>query len=352
MLLRFDSSTREAIGASLALWGFSAALVAGVLYIPGGHEPVLATLNQIPIFAVATLGSFCLLVVFIGTRQAPPLVRWSAVLATAALAAGITALVDMRLTDWVSETYSPVWPFAANVALLWGLAANERSRRLEQRAAEAEAARQRAHLDALRLQLNPHFLFNTLNAISSLVAMGQAQEARATLGRLSDFLRATLATCADKLITLEDELHIAQAYLEIEGVRFEDRLLLRVECEPAVRDALVPGLLLQPLIENAVKYAVWPALRPVRLSIRAGGQGHELVLVVEDDGEGFGASAPSAGGYGLANVRARLAALYGDKAKLETTVLQPGFSARISMPLMQNTRDITETELVMKGTLH
>jgi two-component system LytT family sensor kinase len=321
---------------------------------------------------VAVAASIGILVLFQRTDGWHAAARWPLILAAGAVAAALVALTDMLLTAWIAKSFSPhwlewalltgkryrslyifyVWPFAANVALLWALSANDRARQLERRAAEAEAARQHAYLDALRLQLNPHFLFNTLNTISALVAQGEGAEARAMLARLSDFLRASLATDAASLITLGDELDIVQAYLEIEGVRFEDRLILQVDCGAGVREALVPGFLLQPLVENAMKYAVGPALRPVVLSLQARLEGNDLVVSVEDDGESAASPVHSAGGYGLANVRARLAALYGEKARLEAAPLDPGFRACIRMPLMRSAKEISEQDLAMGRTLH
>lgn len=368
MLARLDNAARTAIMASIGLWTFGFLMVFGVLYMPGGRGVPPTLLSQVPVFLVAVICSLGLFGVF-RSQETRPLARWLWVITACVAAALATALVDVWLTDFAARTFVPewlswgtfslkrlrslfifyVWPFAANVALIWAMSANERARRLERRAAEAEAARQHAHLSALRLQLNPHFLFNTLNTISALVAERESEEARAMIGRLADFLRASLATDAASLITLGDELDIVQAYLEIEGVRFEDRLLLDIDCVPALRGAMVPGFLLQPLVENAVKYAISPAMRPVTLAVRARREGDELVLEVADDGEGAGPAAPvSAGGYGLTNVRARLTAMYGAQGKLDTSVTNPGFRARIRLPLMRGHEQLRQAA----GTIH
>src|SRR5690606_1139451 len=149
---------------------------------------------------------------------------------------------------------------------------------------EAERTATAARLAALRYQLNPHFLFNTLNAISSLVVTRRNAEAEGMLSRLSDFLRATLADVSDSVVSLDAELATLQTYLEVEALRFADRLIIEVDCPAALRDANVPGFILQPLVENAIKYAVAPAKRPVTIQIIAKRQGDALVLQVNDDG--------------------------------------------------------------------
>ncbi|NEX92665.1 histidine kinase [Caulobacter sp. 17J65-9] len=216
-----------------------------------------------------------------------------------------------------------------------GLISVIETRERDRRLAEALAAASRAQLAALRFQLNPHFLFNTLNAIGSLVVTMRAKEAEAMIGKLSDFLRASLAADAEPFTPLEDELAVTQAYLDIEAERFRDRMRVVWDCPPELLRAMAPSFLLQPLVENAVKYAVSPALRPVTLRVAASREGEDLVLSVEDDGAGEVQAGPRPPGIGvgLNNVRERLALLYGPRAVLDAGANGEGFRAAVRFPL-------------------
>ncbi|MFC7499537.1 sensor histidine kinase [Enterovirga sp. GCM10030262] len=189
-----------------------------------------------------------------------------------------------------------------------------------------------AHMLALRFQLNPHFLFNTLNAISSLVIVGRAEDAESMIDRLSSFLRASLTADPHSLVSVDEEFEMLDSYLEIEGVRFGDRLIADIRLPPNLAHACVPPFLLQPLVENAIKYAVAPSHRPVRVTIAAEERGGRLVLVVEDDGGGCGDVGPGTG-IGLANVRERLRLNYGARARLEMRQDGSGCQVEIVMPL-------------------
>ncbi len=191
-----------------------------------------------------------------------------------------------------------------------------------------------ARLAALRFQINPHFLFNTLNALSTLVAEAGADQAEEMIARLSDFLRISLATEPSGLVPLAAELEMVEAYLDIESVRFGDRLRVRYECAPDLSDAEVPILILQPLVENAVKYAVAPSREPVTILIQAAARGGNLTLTVVDDGSGgIVGSGPVSTGVGLRNVADRLEALYGSAAQLTARARERGYVAAIEMPL-------------------
>lgn len=220
----------------------------------------------------------------------------------------------------------------AAVALRSATEARERERLL----AEARAATAGAQLAALRHQLSPHFVFNALNALGSLVETGRTADAGRMIERLSDFLRSSLGGDGAAFVTLDEELAMLQAYLEIEAVRFGDRLRVRYDCPPGLRRALVPSFLLQPLVENAIKHAVAPAMRPVTITLSAQAAGEDLVLSVEDDGPGEGADLavkPRGAGVGLRNARERLAILYGPRGALEAVRRGPGFIAIARLPL-------------------
>lgn len=221
--------------------------------------------------------------------------------------------------------------FLAGVGLVWSLLAiQERERRL----AAAQAATQEAQLAALRAQINPHFLFNALNAVTALVGAGRAVEAEAVVARLSEFFRASLVTAPGALLTVEEELDVAGSYLDIESARFGARLKVDIEIDEAAREALIPHFLLQPLVENAVKHGVARSKRPVTVAVSARAEDDHLVLDVSDDAAPDGASPPARStGVGLSNVGQRLAALYGPAAELTAEPLSPGYRVRIRLPL-------------------
>ncbi|HWK36690.1 sensor histidine kinase [Sphingomonas sp.] len=204
----------------------------------------------------------------------------------------------------------------------------------ERRLAEARSAAQQAQLAALRFQLNPHFLFNTLNAISSLIVTSRNAEAERMTMKLSEFLRASLEADPEIEVTLDEELATTQSYLDIEAVRFGDRLRVVFECPTSLLNVYVPSFLLQPLVENSIKYAVAPSRRTVTLTVRADDAQGALRLVVEDDGgRAFGTLPVGGIGLGLANVRQRLAAFYGSAAWSNATATDRGFAVTLSLPL-------------------
>jgi signal transduction histidine kinase len=181
-----------------------------------------------------------------------------------------------------------------------------------ERALAAEGEAHRARLQALRYQLNPHFLFNTLNAVSTLIVERRNADAERMVARLSDFLRLTLDCESDVEVPLADELDFARRYLEIEQIRFGDRLTVDEDVEPAALSARVPPLLLQPLVENAVQHGIMPREDGGTLRIEARRVGEHLLLRIADDGPGPPAPVDASGGVGLSNTRARLQSLYGD----------------------------------------
>jgi LytS/YehU family sensor histidine kinase len=202
-----------------------------------------------------------------------------------------------------------------------------------------KAGKHRAEAAALRLQLNPHFLFNTLNSISSLVTLGRGQEAEAMIDRLADFLRASLEADPMADVPLARELDTIDAYLGIEAARFGERLEIDIAGDERTMGALVPNFILQPLVENAIKHGVAAQRGPATLRISAEAGAGELVLsVVNKSGEPEDASEASEEaqlrrkGIGLTNIRQRLAMNYGQKASLETAALPDGYVATIRLP--------------------
>jgi uncharacterized membrane protein YhaH (DUF805 family) len=226
--------------------------------------------------------------------------------------------------------------FALQTAALALLSANDELARRERQLAEATVSEQRARLAVLQLQLNPHFLFNALNALATLSAEGRSEEVTSMTGRLSDFLRIALSSSPQDASTLADELDAVQAYLDIEAVRFGSKLVVKFECQPELGSAAVPGLILQPLVENAVKHAVAPSTTPVTVEIGASAASEMLILEVTDSGSGGLASpAPTGFGIGLRNVSSRLQTLYGSKASLDFGPSGAGHKVVIRLPLIQ-----------------
>ena len=183
------------------------------------------------------------------------------------------------------------------------------------RAQQAEAAAQTAKLQALRSQLEPHFLFNTLNCISTLIVEQKSDLACAMISRLSDFLRMTLDAGEVTQVSVAEELEFVRRYLEIQALRFGDRLDVKLEADPQVLDAKVPVLILQPLIENAVKHGILVSETGGTIKVRVARDNGTLRLSVEDSGNG--SLSEGRAGVGLANTRSRLSELYGNNARLE-----------------------------------
>jgi sensor histidine kinase YesM len=203
-----------------------------------------------------------------------------------------------------------------------------------ERSLRAEAHAHQAQLRALRYQINPHFLFNTLNAISAQVVMERNQEATKMIARLSDLLRLTLGTEGRHEVPLGDEVDFLRRYLEIEQLRFGDRL--RVEYDVPVENlaACVPAMMLQPLVENAIKHGIAPRSAPGRIRIAAQRVGEMLELEVSDNGPGISDHSPRRGqGVGLSNTRARLKQLYPSQHRLEIgNAMEGGACIRIYLP--------------------
>ena len=198
-----------------------------------------------------------------------------------------------------------------------------------------------AQLAMLRYQLNPHFLFNTLNSISTLVLLKQTERANAMLARLSSFLRYTLANESTAKVTLAQEVETLKLYLEIEKMRFEDRMRPHFRIDPETIGAKLPSLLLQPLIENAIKYAVTPSEDGADIWLTATRQGEAVRIEVADNGNASAdLSASPSTGVGLANIRERLAQAYGNSHAFTTkTNEHGGFSVIIEIPYQSGDED-------------
>jgi len=216
----------------------------------------------------------------------------------------------------------------------------------------AETFAQEAQLKMLRYQLNPHFLFNTLNAISALVVSRSSANANTMIMQLSNFLRYSLENDPIKRVTLEEEVRALRLYLDIEKTRFADRLELEFDVDPAAHEIKIPSLLLQPLVENAIKYAIAPAEKGGKISVFSKLDGEHLVIEVKDTGagiEGDHHSMVSGPGIGLKNTVDRLSAFYGDNYVFELRGPNAsGMTIYIRLPLEKQTTE-SNAELVLGG---
>jgi hypothetical protein len=216
---------------------------------------------------------------------------------------------------------------AAYLALSYSITVEEQERRTADLAIQAQEAQVRA----LRYQINPHFLFNTLNAIAALIrdAPDRAEE---MVVQLSDFFRRSLAVNPMEDLTLAAEVELQRLYLEIERTRFPERLRFDVDLGPGTADALVPALLLQPLVENGVKHGVARSEGPTCISIRARLDGPMLMIVVENDARTKGRSAPGEG-VGLQNVADRLRSRFGTRATMDSgPIAEGGYRTMLRIP--------------------
>jgi Histidine kinase len=236
------------------------------------------------------------------------------------------------LSEWFSHSgvhtiivYSLLFTAAMTWAIHNWFNAKARQYIAEQRATEAQ-------LRLLQGQIEPHFLFNTLANVNSLIDHDPAK-AKDMLGAFTDYLRASLGGLRRDEGTLADELALAEAYLRVQQSRMEDRLVFRIEADDAARQALMPPLLLQPLVENAVHHGLEPKIEGGTVQVLAKAVGRQLIIDVRDNGRGLQAPARKGAGMALANIRERLLSRFGDAATLELSTTEPGTLARIVMPL-------------------
>jgi two-component system LytT family sensor kinase len=229
--------------------------------------------------------------------------------------------------------------FHLNVILYWSIVGIQHGvnyyRKFEEReklSAQLENQLAQARLSALKMQLHPHFLFNTLNAIVVLVRQHRAEEADEMLTNLSELLRQTLEGWEMQEVPLRREVELINLYLDIQRVRFQDRLTVEMSLSPATLNALVPSLLLQPLVENAVRHGVSKSSAPVRIELKSRLNDSVLEIQVCDDGPGV-SERSSGNGVGLSNTRARLQQLYGDRQSLRLDNVAGGITvATVLLP--------------------
>lgn len=353
-----EAGWREAILLTLALWSFVA-----IIYLPiflerhAGEGWTSVALDEVTL-VISMIFALPLFAVFRGTRDWNLLPR-SLALGAAVLTVSIVQVsFDLIYTGFVANRIDTAWEnlptdlsrayratfnyvcvFGVNVAL-FQLASSRRHEVLQaQELAHALSAAQHAQLAALRYQLNPHFLFNTLNAISAMIVTRRNDEAELMTDKLSSFLRASLASDPTELVPLDQELTLIEDYLEIESIRFGERLHVEIDCASEACGVPIPSFLLQPLVENAIKYGVAPSREPVVIRVTGRREGEELVITIEDDGRAVANAVTTGGtGVGLQNVRQRLNALYGESAGLVAGPRNPGFAATIRLPARETAR--------------
>jgi two-component system, LytTR family, sensor kinase len=250
--------------------------------------------------------------------------------------AGWNAAMEAWLNPWAPDMQARAFPalwrlklshllleslflYAAILLMGWMLDSRERLARQKMEAAELSGQLAKAQLNALRQQIEPHFLFNTLNTIAGLVREGRGDSAVDMIAGLSELLRRALHSADHQQVQLGEELEIAGKYLEIEKARFAERLQVRVEVPEELRKARVPSLILQPIVENAVKHGIAKRVDGGEIAISAARENGELRVSVKNDGPGFVEGWESKKGIGLENVRERLASLYGDSAGLRVS---------------------------------
>jgi len=337
-------------------WG-GAFLLRAISGLVGGQDASFLVI--IAIEAITGLSiSLVLSVIFRQLMNQKPLVTWATTSFVLAVAVGLFTFINAWVISITRANFDGnflqlfvgflIWPLtllggwsALYYAINFFLQVEEQADRLERLEAHATSAQ----LAMLRYQLNPHFLFNTLNSISTLVLLKQTEPANAMLTRLSSFLRHTLMIEASGKVTLAQEIETLKLYLGIERMRFEDRLRTEFTIEPNAAKARLPAMLLQPLIENAIKYAVSPQEEGARISLTAKIVGKRLRVKVSDTGPGAqsdhkilpdaltGEALTVSTGVGLANIRDRLAQAYGDDHLFEIHAPQTGgFEVTIELP--------------------
>jgi len=238
----------------------------------------------------------------------------------------------------MEEAFGRYFMMLAWCAMYLALLTGEKARAAERREGTYKRAAKAAELRSLRYQVNPHFLFNTLNSLSALVLTGKTQAAERMIQTISTFYRRSLADDPTSDVPLREEFALQKLYLDIEAVRFPHRLRAVYKLPPELEDAKVPGMILQPLVENSVKHAVAPTAEQVTITLAAREEYGRLVVTVSDDGPGTIASEDGKRhnhGIGVTNVRDRLEARFGGEATIVAGPVPGGYSTQLRMPILR-----------------
>jgi signal transduction histidine kinase len=344
---------REAFAITAALWMFVLLIFMPLILTRHQGEGWGSVAWDALTILISILFAMPMFAVFKRTTHLPLAPRTTLLIVTVILTAVANTIFDVVYQTLVAHHLETAWanlptgfarayPSALNYTLVFGvnmaLFQVSYARRTELRHAlqlsQARSAAQQAQLAALRYQLNPHFLFNALNSISALIVTHRNEDAERMTDKLSTFLRSSLNADPGQLIPLEEELALSEEYLDIESVRFGDRLDVSVDCAPDACDLLVPSFLVQPLVENAIKHGVAESMDTVEVDISAEVDESGLCIVVANDmpAKDSGAEARQRGGVGLSNVRRRLRAVYGDEARLTAGREGDRFVAKVCIP--------------------
>lgn len=326
-----------------AITGFSVTLILSVIYRELINRRPIVTWSVTGIVLMLSVGLYTFIEAWV-----QQLIRPNTDTSFTQLVIGLFYLPMTLLGAWSALYY----------AIKFFLQVEEQADQLERLEAQATSAQ----LQMLRYQLNPHFLFNTLNSISTLVLLKQTEPANAMLTRLSSFLRHTLLTQPSGKVTLAQEIETLKLYLGIERMRFEERLRTEFNIEPGAAKAYLPAMLLQPLAENAIKYAVSPQEEGAKITLSAQLVGKRLRITVSDTGPGLQGTGPKrrlpdaltgdrqavSTGVGLPNIRDRLAQAYGEEHSFEIrTPPTGGFTVIIEIPHENSDSEEDENMSVM-----
>jgi two-component system, LytTR family, sensor kinase len=308
-------------------WRAAMNVLAFALCIPIGRV-IAATLERPMKRRVIAIGSICLPIAF-GYALVGHYV-WTYVLENPPMP--YSTLASLIIQSQYNFILFLLWS-AFGSAILYAAQLQERERSLLQ----AQVLAREAELKMLRYQINPHFLFNTLNAVSALIVTGQAQAADAMVNKLARFFRNALSRESTAKVTLTEELRVQLEYLNIELTRFPDRLSWSTQIEPGLDKALVPHLILQPLFENAIKHGVARSASPVEIGLSAARKDGQLILRLRNEAKSVGLKPelrPDPGeGVGLANVARRLANFYGAGAGLSVVQRDGLFTVELRLPI-------------------
>jgi len=328
-----------------AFWSAFALILATQTWlsmITHGHSPLRLLAYQLVVWSFWAAITPAL---FAFTRRFPPypfnLRNWiyhsgaMVAIAPVHVAIWVTLTIAIKPYDAMTETrFAPYFPntiiarFPFEIVLYVAVVATAQILELYSRTSRLERALGDARLHTLELQLQPHFLFNTLNAVSALVRVRKNSEAVEVIAALSDLLRYSLDHAGDQRVPLEQEMAILSRYLEIQSVRFSDRLSVTIAMDEAARCGAVPTLILQPLAENAIRHGIEQVAAAGRIEVKACRR--EGVLEIEVFNTGTLTAAPR--GIGIRNTEERLAQLYGERGTFELRKVDGGVLARISIP--------------------
>lgn len=335
---------RVAIGSIIAMWLIYFLITTGLAMLTGAPEQWPSAGRRA---VVVVAGILCTFVLYQLLRRAQPQsfgARLAAALGAAVPLVVVYATVNLlvfyywfpvsdgaKIIEEMQAKYPGAWEtvlildssirwyffFAVWAALYVAFGYANEMRAVERRANHFRMEAKNAQLRALHYQVNPHFLFNTLNSLSTLVLKGSKSEAETMIMNLSSFLRSSLAVDPEQLVSLDEEIALQRLYLDIEQTRFPDRLQVAVTMPDELKNACVPVLILQPIIENAIKYGVAPTKGKIAIRLSASAEYGLLVLRIENDIDPKAPVPASGTGLGLGNVRERLLTRYGPSAGCE-----------------------------------